>query len=86
MWVDDDNIVDGNVTRHVPRPQVYMPPDCSYLLCGGTDRRIRFWNILSPPESHCLGGPVVDNGETTVYGSEWIRGPQVRQELLKRCE
>jgi len=54
---------------------VYMSPDCSYLLSAGTDRRIRFWNILSPQDSHCLGGSVVQDGETTVYGSERIRGP-----------
>jgi hypothetical protein len=35
-------------------------------LAGGTDRRIRFWNILSPQDSHCLVRACLQNSREHV--------------------
>jgi len=53
---------------------VWMAPDCSCMLSGGFDRRIRLWDVMTPDRSSILGDSNTDS-ETCVYGNERIRGP-----------
>jgi len=35
---------------------LFTPPDSSYFITGGTDRRIRYWDILNPSQSYTVSG------------------------------
>eukprot|EP01087_Luapelamoeba_hula_P016325 TRINITY_DN5016_c2_g1_i1.p1 TRINITY_DN5016_c2_g1~~TRINITY_DN5016_c2_g1_i1.p1 ORF type:complete len:1525 (+),score=308.28 TRINITY_DN5016_c2_g1_i1:135-4577(+) len=58
--------LDFGVQDQKPRPitdelepsvlAMYTPPDCSYLLTAGTDRRIRLWNHVEASRSYTING------------------------------
>jgi len=61
---------------------IMNPPDCSYLLTAGDDKRIRFWNIQNPNSSFTICGLPSDQPKPK-YGSIQAEGGnvQVYQEL-----
>eukprot|EP01102_Stenamoeba_stenopodia_P013571 TRINITY_DN4425_c0_g1_i2.p1 TRINITY_DN4425_c0_g1~~TRINITY_DN4425_c0_g1_i2.p1 ORF type:complete len:680 (+),score=156.94 TRINITY_DN4425_c0_g1_i2:145-2040(+) len=58
--IDSKVMASLNTADLVSEPPViralFTPPDSSYFITGGTDRRIRYWDILSPSQSYTITG------------------------------
>ncbi|KAL6072824.1 Serine/threonine-protein kinase, variant 2 [Balamuthia mandrillaris] len=57
------------------------PPNCSWLITGGTDKKIRFWDINKAATSYVISG-LAEQEQRPRYGSLLDGGTTVFQELL----
>lgn len=59
---------------------ILNPPDCSYLLTAGDDRRIRYWNLQNAVNSYAISG-LSNEQPRPRYSSHIYDGITVYQEL-----
>ena len=56
------------------------PIDSSYLITGGTDCRVRYWDMMKPLDSYIVSG--LQRQQKPIYSSDNQEGVSVSQENI----